>query len=207
MCGDAQRNELVWKAHLGVTHHPEHPLKHLAVGLLSDGDPTNETETHRPAPGARGADASPRKPSTATSPFSAIPTRNEMRAGPRLLSPLRGMNKRILLPAHLLGTIQTPIYGGARTIRSGAPASLERSSDTYPTLTSRCSRAPVTPCGSMTPIGRPRSSAGSSAVDLGHGPTRCPAAERPKSTAPSYFDTRPVTSSRPVCANTSSQFT
>ncbi len=52
--------------------------------------------------------------------------RNELKAGPRLLSPLRGMNRSILLPESLLTRIHTPVhflwgeedpFGGADTAR------------------------------------------------------------------------------------------
>ena len=36
--------------------------------------------------------------------------RNELRAGPRLIFPFRGLDKRVLLPAELLGRIHTPVY-------------------------------------------------------------------------------------------------
>ena len=36
--------------------------------------------------------------------------RNELRAGPRIMSPIRGWNDRILLPASLLARIQAPVY-------------------------------------------------------------------------------------------------
>lgn len=36
--------------------------------------------------------------------------RNELKAGPRIISPLRGMNESVLLPASLLAKIHTPIY-------------------------------------------------------------------------------------------------
>jgi pimeloyl-ACP methyl ester carboxylesterase len=36
--------------------------------------------------------------------------RNELRAGPRLIFPFRGLDERVLLPADLLATIQAPVY-------------------------------------------------------------------------------------------------
>jgi pimeloyl-ACP methyl ester carboxylesterase len=36
--------------------------------------------------------------------------RNELRAGPRLIFPLRGLDERVLLTAELLGRIHTPVY-------------------------------------------------------------------------------------------------
>jgi pimeloyl-ACP methyl ester carboxylesterase len=36
--------------------------------------------------------------------------RNELRAGPRLIGPLRGMDEQALLPANLLARIDTPVY-------------------------------------------------------------------------------------------------
>ena len=36
--------------------------------------------------------------------------RNEIKAGPRIIYPLRGMNQSVLLPASLLAAIQTPVY-------------------------------------------------------------------------------------------------
>jgi 2-hydroxy-6-oxonona-2,4-dienedioate hydrolase len=36
--------------------------------------------------------------------------RNELRAGPRLIFPFRGLDKRVLLPAELLGRIHAPVY-------------------------------------------------------------------------------------------------
>ena len=36
--------------------------------------------------------------------------RNELRAGPRVILPLRGMNDRVLLPVSLLAKVRTPVY-------------------------------------------------------------------------------------------------
>src|SRR4029453_13454196 len=36
--------------------------------------------------------------------------RNELRAGPRLIFPFRGLDERVLLPPDLLGRIHTPVY-------------------------------------------------------------------------------------------------
>jgi pimeloyl-ACP methyl ester carboxylesterase len=36
--------------------------------------------------------------------------RNELRAGPRLIFPFRGLDERVLLPAELLAKIHTPVY-------------------------------------------------------------------------------------------------
>ena len=36
--------------------------------------------------------------------------RNELKAGPRIISPIRGMNDRVLLPLSLLANVRTPTY-------------------------------------------------------------------------------------------------
>ena len=42
--------------------------------------------------------------------FPSLPMRNELKQGPRLLTPIRGINDKVHLPAGLLATIHTPVY-------------------------------------------------------------------------------------------------
>jgi pimeloyl-ACP methyl ester carboxylesterase len=65
--------------------------------------------------GLRGALEAGRIPQVALDWFRSLlrdtdTMRNELDAGPRLVTPLRGLNERILLPATLLATIDVPTY-------------------------------------------------------------------------------------------------